>query len=126
MTTKATSASVVGDSVKRIQDELEEVVNRVRKGLESLEKRSETVDAIVRELRRVRNQVRTTADDVLKGAETRANRVLSRVESGASRFLEPIAKRFNVATVSDMEALRDRISVLEKRVEMLSKSAEAA
>ena len=125
---RTSRVSTVGASVRRLQAEVEDLVSRVQKGLTELdERRREAVNGFLRQLRRIRDDVQARAETAGKGPLERAGGVLSSAEERAVQIAEPVAMRLNIASRDEVEALRERVAYLEKRVdEMVSKSAQAA
>jgi polyhydroxyalkanoate synthesis regulator phasin len=106
----------VGDSVRRVQAEVERLVSRARKSFDDLTaERSGVLEGMIKQAKRIRGDLRKRADATFERVEQRVNDVV-----------EPVARRLNVATRADVEALAERVARLEKQIRTLSKSAEAA
>ena len=102
--------------MRRVQAEVERLVSRARKSFDDLTaERSGVLGGVIKEAKRVRGDLRKRADATYQ-----------RVEQRFSDMVEPVTRRFNVATRADVEALAARVAQLEKQIRTLSKSAEAA
>jgi polyhydroxyalkanoate synthesis regulator phasin len=80
----------------------------------------------VKQARRVRGDLQKRAESVVQRVEQRASRLVNGIEDGIASRFSPMSKRLNVASQRDLEALCDRVNELEKRVDLLNKSAKAA
>lgn len=125
--TKEAEVSKGKASVRGFQADVEQLVNRVRQGWTDVTERPGGVlSDFVKQVRRVRGDLQKRAESVVKRVEQRASRVVSGIEDGIASRFSPMSKRLNVASQRDLEALCDRVSELEKRVDLISKSAKAA
>jgi polyhydroxyalkanoate synthesis regulator phasin len=125
--TKEAEVSKGGASVRGFQADVERLVNRVRQGWTDVTERpGGTLSDVVKQARRFRADLQKRAESVVRRVEQRASRVVNGIEDGIAVRLSPVSKRLNVASRRDLEALCDRVSELEKRVDLLTKSAKAA
>ncbi len=125
--TRATRLSQVEDSVRRLQAEADRVVGRVRTKISDFAKSpAKEIGELVGEARKVRGTVRNQVRTAVERVEARAEPLFSRVERSVLEALRPVAQYLDIASRREMEDLQRRLNVLEKRIDDLRKSAEAA
>ena len=124
--TKATPLSQVGSSVRRLQEEADRVVSRVRTKISDFAKSpAKEIEGLVGEARRVRGNVRSQVRTAVRQVEERAEPILNRVEQRVSRVVGPMARYFDLAQRGELQELQRRVATLEKRVQDLTKAAAA-
>jgi polyhydroxyalkanoate synthesis regulator phasin len=112
--------SQVGDSVRRLQEEADKVVGRVRNRLNDFARSpAKGLGDLVNEAGRVRRDLRASVRDAVQDAQTR-------LEKRVAEAVKPVAGYLDIASLKEMQDLRLRVAMLEKRVDDLSKSARAA
>jgi polyhydroxyalkanoate synthesis regulator phasin len=125
--TRVTPLSRVGDSVRRLQEEADRVVSQVRSRISDFARSpARELDNLVGEARKVRGNVRSQVRTAVRRVEEGAEPILDRVEQRLADALRPLVRYLRLASQADVEALQRRITSLEKRVQDLSKAAEAA
>ncbi len=68
---------------------------------------------------------RTPPDVAAIELEARRTRILATLEEQATRVVESVVGRLNVASRDDLAALRTRVADLERRVDALAKEKAA-
>jgi polyhydroxyalkanoate synthesis regulator phasin len=113
--------------VRKLQEEADRVVSRVRTRIADFARSpSRELGNLVGEARRVRGNVRSQVRTAVRRVEEGAEPILDRVEQRLANALRPVVRYLSLASQADVEALQRRVASLEKRVQDLSKAAEAA
>jgi hypothetical protein len=110
-------------SMKRMQSEGERLVTRIRKDAQALAARSrrETVSSLLGDARKFQNELRDRAERAIKDLEARRGRILASLEEQATRLVERVVKRLNVASQEELLDLRKRVAEVERRIDTLAK-----
>jgi hypothetical protein len=119
----------VRQSVKRMQEEGERLVGRIRHDARTFfvgRNGRPTVVSALPDVRKLRADVRQRAERALKEIGSRRERVVATVEEQLARLTELTVKRLQLATHQELEGAVRRISDLERRIETLSKQQKAA
>lgn len=118
--TSTTAFSRMGDSVRKLQVEADKVASRVQSRL------TDFARSPVKELGNLAGEARRVRKDVRSQVETAVRRIEQRVEKRVYQVVKPVTKYFDIVSREELEELQRRVSVLEKRIHDLGKSAEAA
>jgi len=110
------------------RDTADEVVNRSEEALKVARKRSERTLRLVREnIETAQKRIETQTDQLGLGKlPEMARKQLSDLEEQLRQGVERAAKALQIATDRDLEALRRKLTALEKRVNELSRESAAA
>jgi len=131
MAKKNARKSLLGTLPKR----LDEVVGRAEKLLNETWDQAldllpsgprKTVKEMTARVTKARADLRKRGRAALTRAGARRERLVTRIEKQAAQVVRPIVHRFDVATRSDLDALRKRLTQLERRVEHHGKERVAA
>jgi polyhydroxyalkanoate synthesis regulator phasin len=126
-TTKEAKTSQQGASVQGWQVDVERLVGRVRDGWKDLtDRRNGVINGFVKEVQRFQGDLQKRAEQAVRRAEQRTSRVFSSVERGLTTSFSPVTRRLDVASRRDLEQLAGRVEELEKRLDLIGKSAKAA
>lgn len=111
------SINSVRESVKRIQDEGERFVGRLR-----TEARPR-VSAVVEDVRKLRSNVRDRAEQVLD--QVRTSTTAATLREQATRAVETVIQRLGLATKDDIADLQKKLTEIEQRLEDIAKTKAA-
>jgi polyhydroxyalkanoate synthesis regulator phasin len=81
---------------------------------------------LVQEFERATAQVRKRVKKTRADVEARGERLVDTVTERAEKVLNPMVRRLDVASRSDVDRLRKRIAALEKRIEAPAHAAPMA
>ena len=113
-------------SVKRMQNEGEKLVTRLRRDARALTSRSrKDVNTLLTDVRRLQTDLRKRATAAIEELETRRARIVSTLEEQVTRIVERVAGGLNVASKDDVAELRKRMAELERRLDALAKERAA-
>ena len=116
-----------GESARRLQAEVERLIYRVRAELTDFARdEAGPVGRLVTEARRFRARLGKQAESAAQRVEKRMEGIMNSLDGRVARAIEPLAKRFDVASHQELEELRDRVDEIEKKLRDLSTSARAA
>ena len=115
------------ESMKRMQNEGERLVGRIRRDAGALAARGrrEAVAGLLSDAQRIQRDLRLRAEATVRVLEARRARITASLEAQASRLVERVVKRLNVLTQDEGEELRQRLTDLERRLDVLSKERAA-
>ncbi len=103
------------------------MVNRVRTQISDFARSpAKGLGDLVGEAKRVRGNVRSQVRTAVRRVEERAEPIINGVEKRLAEVAGPMVRYFDLASHAEIEALQRRVTALEKRVQDLTKSAEAA
>ena len=116
-----------GESARRLQAEAERLIYRVRAELTDFTRdEASPVGRFVIEARRFRASLGKQVESAAQRVEKGTGGIMSSLEGRVAKAIEPLAKRFDVASHQELEELRDRVGEIEKRLRDLSTTARAA
>lgn len=119
----------VRQSVKRMQEEGERLVGRIRHDARSFfvaqRNGRGTVTSALTDVSKLRADVRQRAERALKEIGSRRERVVATVEEQLARLTELTVKRLRLATHEELEGAMKRIVDLEQRIDRLAKQQKA-
>lgn len=120
--------SEVRASVKRMQTEGEKLVARIRRDAKTFATRSrqENLDGLLKDARRVQNDVRKRVESALKDLDEQRTRIVSSLEEQATKLIETVVARLKLAKQDEVAQLRSRVEELERRLGALDKAKEKA
>ncbi len=121
------SLSDVREQVKRMQNEGERLVERIRRDAKGLlsSTRQEVVSNLLKDARQLQADVRKRIDAAVKDFDARREKLRAAIEEQATRAVEATVQRLRVASANDLTALRGRIEALEKQINVLSRELSA-
>jgi polyhydroxyalkanoate synthesis regulator phasin len=130
MTAKSKAGTMRGfaqvqGSIQRLQKEGERLLGRVRKEAARLVSKDQrkVIEGLLAHARRLRIDIQKRAEKAIREVETRAEKAYRQFESQAEKRIEPIVRRFDFASRSDVQRIEKRIAALEKRLEQLDTKA---
>ena len=119
----------VRQSVKRMQEEGERLVGRLRHDARSFfvaqRNGRATVTSALTDVTKLRADVQQRAERALKEIGSRRERVVATVEEQLARLTELTVKRLRLATHEELQGAVKRISDLERRIETLVKQQKS-
>ncbi len=109
-------------TLRRLQKEGERLLTQFRTDAVDLfnKDRRQAVEDLVSQAKQLGTDVQNGTERALKGLEGRSQRVFKIIEKRAGQTVEPIIRGLNLTTRDEIEKLRKRISLLEKRLDALS------
>ncbi len=119
---------LVQESIRSIQAEAQKLVDRARKEANGLigKNRRKTLDQLVAKAKSTRTDLQKRTKKVIKDLGNRASTVASRIETEATKRIEPLAHLLTLSSRRDVQQLSKRLASLEKKVdELLTKAARA-
>ena len=121
--TARVSMDEVREQVKKMQNEGERLVARIRRDARGLlsPSRQEVINNLVADVRKLQADLRQRAETTLKDLDTRRAKLRATVEEQVTRVVETVVKRLNLASTDDLGNLRRRIDALEKQVNVLAR-----
>lgn len=126
--TSRLALSEVRASVKRMQAEGEKLVARIRRDAKTFASgsRQEALNGLLKDARRVQSDVLKRVESALKELDDRRTRIVASLEEQATKLVEGVVARLNLAKQDEVAELRDRIAHLERRLNALDKKEKAA
>jgi polyhydroxyalkanoate synthesis regulator phasin len=114
-------------SVRRMQNEGEKLVARLRREARVLSTRSrrDTVNGLLTDARKLQVDLRKRAEKAIRDIEARRTRILATLEEQVTRVVESVVKTLNVASADDLAEIKKRIGDLERRLDALAKEKAA-
>lgn len=114
-------------TLKRVQAESERVVGRIRKDAVDLlsKDRQKAVQEILAQAQKLRTDLQKRAERAVKDLEERGQRIVAVIEKQAKEGVEPIVRGLNLPSRDDVEKLKKRLSMLEKRIDEMAGSKAA-
>jgi polyhydroxyalkanoate synthesis regulator phasin len=111
-----------------MQTEGEKLVARIRRDAKTFATRSrrENLDGLLKDARRVQTDVRKRVESALKELDEQRTRIVTSLEEQATRLIEGVVSRLNVAKQDDVAELRGLIVELGRRVDALDKALDKA
>jgi|CXWL01.1.fsa_nt_gi polyhydroxyalkanoate synthesis regulator phasin len=109
-------------SVKRMQNEGERLVGRLRKEARAIVSRPR-VSEVVADVRNLRTNVRERAEQVID--QVRASDAAKTLSEQATRVVETVIQRLGLATKEDVAELSKRLVEIEQRLDDLAKTKAA-
>jgi methyl-accepting chemotaxis protein len=109
-------------SVKRIQDEGERLVGRLRKEARAITQRPR-VSEVVADVRKLRVTVRERAEQALE--QVRTSSAATTLREQVTRVAETVIQRLGLATKDDVAELSKRLVEIEQRLEDIAKTKAA-
>ena len=118
---------LVQTTLKRVQKEGERVVGRLRKDAGDLlgKDRKKAVQDLLSQAQKLRNDIQKRAERALKEIEERGQKLVAAFEKQAEKGVEPIIRGLNLPTRDEVEKLKKRIALIEKRLEDIAGSKAA-
>ncbi|MGH7819959.1 MAG: phasin family protein [Candidatus Binatia bacterium] len=130
MAPKAKSTAMKGleqvqSSIRDLQREGEKFLGRMRKEAVNLvpKEQRKRLEDLVAQATRIRNDVQKRAEKALKDLESRAEKLFRQLEARAEKRIEPLVRRLNVPSRSEIDSLARRVSSLERRLDEISTKA---
>jgi F0F1-type ATP synthase membrane subunit b/b' len=117
----------VQTTLHRVQKEGERVVDRLRKDAKDLlgKDRKKAVEDLLSQAQKLRNDIQRRAERTLKDIEERGQKIVAAIEKQAEKGLEPLIRSLNLPTRDEVEKLKKRILLVEKRLEEIAGSKAA-
>ena len=109
-------------SVRRMQDEGERLVGRLRKVARAIVTRPR-VSEVVADVRKLRTNARERAEQVLQ--QVRNSTSAATLREQASRLVESVIARLGLATKEDLQEINKRLVAIEQRLSELANNKAA-
>ena len=109
-------------SVRRMQDEGERLVGRLRKEARAIVTRPR-VSEVVADVRKLRTNARERAEQVLQ--QVRNSTSAATLREQASRLVESVIARLGLATKEDLQEINKRLVAIEQRLSELANNKAA-
>lgn len=109
-------------SVKRMQDEGERLVGRIRKEARAIVARPR-VSEVVADVRKLRTNARQRAEQVLE--QVRNSTAAATLREQATRLVEGVIARLGLATKDDLQEISKRLVAIEQRLSEIANTRAA-
>jgi len=117
----------VQTTLHRVQKESERIVGRIRKDARDLlgNNRRKAIQDLLSQAEKLRHDFQRRAERTLKEIEERGQKIVAAIEKQAERGFDPFVRRFNLPTRDEIEKLKKRIALIEKRLDEIGGSKAA-
>jgi len=117
----------VQGTIKRVQAEGERVVGRIRKDAGELlsKNRQKAVRDLIAQAQKLSDDLQKRAERAVKDLDDRRQRLIALIEKQAEKSVEPIVRGLNIPTRDEVEKLKKRVTLLEKRLDEMAGSKAA-
>jgi len=118
----------VQTTLKRVQTEGERVVDRLRKDATDLlsKDRKRAVQDLLSQAQKLRSDLQKRAERAVRDIEERGQKIVTALEKQADKSIEPIVRRLNMATREELDKLKKKVALIEKRLEEIATGSKAA